>query len=142
MATSATATIERRPLLVDGIERSYWLAQPPAAGADAPLLLAFHGRGLNGRHMATWTGLDVRGPAAGFATVFPEGWAEMWDDRGGAGRSDGIDDVAYVTALLERLVADGVARSGPAVLVGLSNGAFFIERLARHALVPAAGIVL
>jgi len=33
----------------------------------------------------------------------------MWDDVG-LGRSDGIDDAAFIAALVDRLVSDGVAR--------------------------------
>jgi polyhydroxybutyrate depolymerase len=131
--------LERRTIEVDGVDRTYWVA--PAPRCAAPLLVVLHGMGLTGPSMAAWTGLAVRGPASGFATVFPDARGQMWDDRG-LGRSDGIDDAAFVTALVDRLVAEGVAREGRLVLVGLSNGAFFAERLARHGLVPATGIVL
>ncbi len=52
--------------------RTFWLAPGPAPAA--PLLLAIHGLGMTGRDMAAFTGLDSRGPAAGFTTVFPDGW--------------------------------------------------------------------
>jgi polyhydroxybutyrate depolymerase len=120
---------------VDGVERTYWLA-PPAAPA-APLLVVLHGSGIDGRVMATWTGLATRGPEAGFTTVFPDAVSEVWDDAG-HGRKDGVDDAAFVRALVGCLAPPG----GTAVLAGLSNGAFFAERLARHGLVDAAGIAL
>lgn len=65
---------------VQGIERSYTVAR--AAPPSAPLLLVLHGMGIGGTVMAEWTGLARRGPAAGFATVFPDGSHEMWDDTG------------------------------------------------------------
>lgn len=107
----------------------------------APLLLVFHGLGLSGPRMAAWTGLAERGPEAGFVTVFPDACQEMWDDAG-RGRTDGIDDAAFSAELVDRLVADGIGRSGETVLVGLSNGACFVERLARYGVIAAGGFVL
>ncbi|MGC2191502.1 MAG: hypothetical protein WA751_04140 [Candidatus Dormiibacterota bacterium] len=132
-------SLERHSIRVLGSERTYWVA--PAIGQPAPLLLVFHGSGLSGPLMAAWTGLAERGPAAGFATVFPDGCQEMWDDAG-RGRTDGIDDAAFVAELVDRLVADRTAQSGETVLVGLSNGACFAERLARYGVIAAAGLVL
>jgi poly(3-hydroxybutyrate) depolymerase len=73
--------------------------------------------------------------------VFPEAWKEMWDDHG-PGRSDWIDDAAFIVALVDRLVSDGIAREGMLVLAGISNGAFFAERLAGHCLVRTSALVL
>jgi poly(3-hydroxybutyrate) depolymerase len=56
--------------------------------------------GLDGRVMATWTGLAARGPEAGFTTVFPDAVSEVWDDAG-RGRPDGVDDAAFVRALVD-----------------------------------------
>jgi polyhydroxybutyrate depolymerase len=97
--------------------------------------------GLNGRHMAEWTGLAARGPKAGFTTVFPDALKEVWDDNG-LGRSDAVDDGAFVKTLVAHLVLQGPARPGFVFLVGLSNGAFFAERLARHGLLDTRGLVL
>jgi polyhydroxybutyrate depolymerase len=103
--------------------------------------VVLHGMGIGGPAMAAWTGLAVRGHQAGFATVFPDALDEVWDDQG-AGRADGADDAAFIAALVDRLARDGIAREGRALLVGFSNGANFAERLARHALVDVAGLVL
>jgi len=127
-----------RTLAVDGAQRVYWLA--PAA-PRAPLMVVLHGSGLSGRTMAQWTGLDARGPEAGFACAFPEGRGELWDCLG-AGRRDGLDDAAFIAALADALVDEGVARPGALFLAGISNGAAFAERLARHRLVAATGIAL
>ena len=131
--------MEPQTLDVGGVERVYWLA--PASEPCAPLLVVLHGTGLDGPRMAAWTGIAERGPAAGFAAVFPDAVGRVRDD-GVAGRSDGVDDAAFVAALINRLVAQGRARAGVIVLVGLSNGASFAERLARHGLVASAGVVL
>ncbi len=92
--------------------------------------------------MAAFTGLATRGPPAGFAAVFPDGWGKVWNDGLRVVRRDGIDDVGFIAALVDRLVGDGVARDGVVFLVGISNGASFAEHLGRHVLVPATGVVL
>jgi polyhydroxybutyrate depolymerase len=124
---------------VDGVERSYAVATASPRGG--PILAVFHGQGISSNVMAGWTGLAVRGPAAGFATVFPDAVGEVWDDTG-LGRTDGVDDAGFVTAVIEDLAANGIGAGGRPILAGLSNGATFIEHLARRGLVDARGIVL
>jgi polyhydroxybutyrate depolymerase len=116
------------------------MARSPAQAA--PLLVVLHGLGMDGRDMAAFTGLAERGPGAGFAAVFPDGWEQRWNDGIRVPRGGGADDVRFIAALIERLVDADVARPGLVFLVGISNGASFAEHLARHALVPACGVVL
>jgi poly(3-hydroxybutyrate) depolymerase len=131
--------VQRKTITVGTFERTYRVAVPPQL--PALLLLVLHGMRIDGRRMASWTGLAERGPAAGFSTVFADAWREVWDDQG-LGRFDGVDDAAFVKILVDQLVSDGVARAGALFLVGLSNGAFFAECLARHGHLEATGIVL
>ncbi|MGA7912318.1 MAG: hypothetical protein WCC30_12325, partial [Candidatus Dormiibacterota bacterium] len=119
--------------------RTYWMAPQPAPGA--PLLVVLHGTGLNGPLMAAWTGLAVRGPAAGFATVFPDAIGRIWDDSG-EGRVDGVDDGRFISQLIDLLTAGGNAIADAVFVVGLSNGASFAERLGRQGIVRATGLIL
>jgi polyhydroxybutyrate depolymerase len=135
-----TVRLEPGRVDVGGVRRTFMLA--PAARREAPLLVALHGLGTTGRAMAALTGLATRGPAAGFATVFPDGWNKAWNDGLVQPRPGGVDDSAFLAQLIGRLVSDGVARSGPVFLAGISNGAYFAEHLARHALLPVAGVAL
>jgi polyhydroxybutyrate depolymerase len=137
------AGLERRRIVVGGIERTYWLAAP--AGPPAPLLVALHGLGTDGRALARWSGLAERGPAAGFATAFPDGMDEVWAD--GAWLPDapsrrGVDDVAFLDAIASDLAAEGVTRRTDPFLVGLSNGATFAEHVARHGQLRLSGVAL
>ena len=103
-------------------------------GRPAPLLVVLHGAGGDGPVTAGMSRLGTRGPAAGFATAFPDGVRRVWNDgRTGArlASRQGVDDVAFVLALVDRLVADGIA-DGPTFFVcGMSNGAFLADHLAR-----------
>lgn len=135
--------LEAGSLDVGGEPRTYSLA--PAAQPDAPLLLVLHGAGGTGLGMAALTGLHTRGPAAGFAVVFPDGSGGVWNDQRDAPRlkrREGIDDVAFLEALIARLVSDHVAAPSPVFAAGISNGALMSEHLARHGLIDLAGIAL
>jgi polyhydroxybutyrate depolymerase len=137
----APTTIE-----VNGLLRRYWLAAPPEGDASqAPLLIVLHGAGGQGPGMASLTGLDLRGPAAGFVTAFPNGKNRVWNDSRGTqslkGR-EGVDDVGFLMALVTRLASEGRARGESIYLTGISNGALMSEHLARHGLLPVAGIGL
>jgi polyhydroxybutyrate depolymerase len=137
------AGLERRRTVVGEIERTYWVAAPRVA--PAPLLIALHGLGLDGPALAQWSGLAERGPAAGFATVFPDGIGEAWADAAwlpDALSRRGVDDVAFLAAIADDLAAEGVARRTFPFLVGLSNGAAFAEHVARHALLRLSGVAL
>lgn len=126
-----------------GRQRGFWLAPP--AGPTAQLLIVLHGRGVNGRGMAAMTGLSVRGPAAGLTVALPDAADGVWDDGRELpemrGRGD-VDDGAFLRGLATQLAMEGAAGSDPPWLVGMSNGAFLAERLARHAALEVAGLAL
>jgi poly(3-hydroxybutyrate) depolymerase len=121
------AGLEHGTLDVAGVRRGYWLARGP--GEAGTLLVALHGSGTSGRHMATFTGLAT-GPAAGVTAVFPDGWGGVWHIARPPPGSPALDDAAFLAALVERLSATSV------FLAGLSNGGGFAEHVARHGLLP------
>jgi polyhydroxybutyrate depolymerase len=137
--------LEQGSIEVVGVRRTYWLARAPrplGQPARAPLLIVLHGSGMNGRNMARFTGLAVRGPAAGITTVFPDGWKGVWHAARAPDAAPDLDDALFLAQLSARLEADGAARSWPVFLAGISNGARFAEHLARHALLPVTGLFL
>lgn len=136
-------SLPTQSIWVSGRTRTYEVA--PVEGAAAPLLVVLHGGGSSGLGMAALTGLAARDPRARFAVVFPNGWGRAWDDARDAPRltrREGIDDVAFLNALVHELVDRGVAAPGRTVAVGMSNGAFMAEHLARHELLDLTGIAL
>ena len=136
-------SLPERSIDVGGARRTYTVVLGPHE--RSPLLLVLHGAGGQGLGMAALSGLAERGPRAGFAVAFPDGWARIWNDHRMAPRiawREGVDDVAFLSALCARLVKEGVAAAGRTVAVGISNGAFMAEHLARHELLALSGIVL
>jgi len=131
-------------IVVDGHERDYILRLPPGEGR-APLLLVLHGGGGRGRQIERHT--DLTGPAlaAGFAVAYPDGIGRQWND----GRADldaetvreGVDDVAFLLALVDRLVAAGEVDPARVFVTGISNGGIMSFRLACEAADRFAGVV-
>ncbi|MGH3259227.1 MAG: alpha/beta hydrolase family esterase [Streptosporangiaceae bacterium] len=139
--------LERGTLDIAGVRRSYWLARAagePRPGGPAPLLMVLHGSGTTGQDVATTlTSLAARGPAAGLTVVFPDGWEGVWHIARAPGGEPALDDAAFLVDLARHLQpgdADGPTR--PVFLAGLSNGGGFAEHVARHGLLPVAGLFL
>jgi polyhydroxybutyrate depolymerase len=139
--------LERGTLDVAGVRRSYWLARAsgePRPGGPAPLLMVLHGSGTTGRDVATvFTALAARGPAAGVTVVFPDGWEGVWHIARAPEEEPALDDAAFLVALARQLQPGdphGPPRS--VFLAGISNGGGFAEHMARHGLLPLAGLFL
>jgi polyhydroxybutyrate depolymerase len=104
--------------------------------------MALHGSGMDGRGMASFTGLAERGPAAGITTVFPDGWKGAWHPaRPPSGEPD-LDDARFLSELATHLEGLGAARSWPVFLAGISQGARYAEHVARNGLLPVTGLFL
>jgi len=131
------ATVNHQTIVVGGWIRYYeWTA---SASADPkPVLLAFHGLGGNAADMRLMSGLAEAGREAGFTVAFPEAAQEAnrgWS-AGCAGCTTGdvlgIDDVAYVDALLNDLATRTSIDRSRVYAAGFSMGAWFTYTLACH----------
>lgn len=122
-----------RSIRVGDANRSYLFVSGSAA--QAPLVIALHGGGGNARTMVPrWLDLARR---EGFAVAFPEGVGRMermgtWNAGGccGFAMTSESDDVAFVTAMIDELVASGAVDSHRIYVTGLSNGGMLTYRLA------------
>jgi polyhydroxybutyrate depolymerase len=143
----------RRELTVDGRARSYVVHVPPKHGATraTPVVLAFHGAGMNGPMMATFSGLSEKADAAGFVVVYPNGtgfgeaalFFNAWADAKPAGEGP-ADDVTYTAKVLDDLATVVNVDAKRVFATGMSNGGMMCHRLAaelpeRIAAVAAVG---
>lgn len=101
-------------------------------GGLLPMVLAIHGRLGDGVRMEKLAGFVPVADREGFLVVYPEGVDRSWnDDRGGTPAAKaGVDDVGYVSALIDLFVAKHRADPARVYAVGISNGGFFAQRLA------------
>jgi polyhydroxybutyrate depolymerase len=143
MAARGGGELEHGEIEVAGVRRSYWLARAPRRPEQVPpLVIALHGVGMDGRGMAAFTGLAKRGPAAGVTVVFPDGWRQAWHPARPPDGEPHLDDARFLSELAIHLEGLGAAKSWPVLLAGLSQGARYAEHVARHGLLPLAGLFL
>lgn len=113
-----------------GTPRRYLLAAPPGPGPH-PMLVVLHGLGQTTGGFLTATGLVPAALAAGVVVLGPETPDRSWNDGRYGGR--GRDDDAFISALVDRMVARGLADRSRVVLAGFSNGSgMAVELLDRH----------
>jgi len=99
--------------------------------AKMPLVLAFHGRLGDGNDQEKITHFNSVADANGFLAVYPDGYQRSWNDgrRNTPSNRDGVRDVAFVRALLKRLVTSYSVDRRQVFAIGMSNGGFFAQRL-------------
>lgn len=134
-------------LVHDGLERSYLVHVPDAAG-PLPVVLAFHGGGGNARQFRETSGFDALANRHGFVSVHPNGTGGIagrlltWNAGGCCGPAmDGdVDDVGFVLALVEDLAGRLPIDRGRLYATGHSNGAMMAYRLGAEAASTFAAI--
>jgi polyhydroxybutyrate depolymerase len=124
----------RGRVLVDGRERTYDLHVPSSYDGtkDVPLLIELHGRLGTGSGQQQLTHMDAVSDEHGFIVVYPDGLERSWADGRGGGPSDrnGIDDVKFITLLIDKLESKYKIDSKRVYATGMSNGGFMSGRLA------------
>lgn len=126
-----------------GVERRYVLHLPPGApdAGPRPLVLALHGLDRDGdsadavHWFRAWWTMDAIADREGFAVVYPEAIAGRWNYGDGRptplpGGTDPADDVGFLAALLDRLVADHIADPAHLFVTGASRGGLMTWTLA------------
>jgi polyhydroxybutyrate depolymerase len=129
-----------RAVTVDGWQRTYLVHVPPGYSLEkpTPVVLAFHGAGMNGRSMRWVSGLDEKADEVGFVAVYPDGTGlgplRTWNSGGFPGARGDLrpDDLKFTGALLDDLGT--VLRIDPkrVYATGLSNGGMMCHRLAAE----------
>jgi polyhydroxybutyrate depolymerase len=133
----------------DGRTRT-WREYVPSKLADSPaLVLVFHGSTGNGEQARRHYGYewDLLAEEHGFVVVYPDGFEGHWNDcrvqATYSARTQHIDDVGFVRALIDRHVEERKIDRGRVYATGFSNGGHMCYRLAMEApeLVRAIGPV-
>ncbi len=119
---------------VAGQQRSFALFLPAnlTASQQVPLVIAMHGFGGTGTTFEAVTGFDQSAQAAGFVVAYPDGLTASWNAGVCCGDSVGlnVDDVGFISRLIDQLVAQGGVDPKRIYATGFSNGAFMAHRLA------------
>ncbi len=102
-----------------------------------PLVLVLHGYGASGAVQSAFLGVEARATQFGYVTLAPDGTRDptgnlFWNATPACcdfGHVD-IDDVAYLTGLIDDAIAKLAVDPARVYVVGHSNGGFMAYRLA------------
>jgi polyhydroxybutyrate depolymerase len=125
-------------LTAGGRPRRFALHLPrTGSGGGIPLVIVLHGNhpDATGLMMRDWTTFDEQADAFGFAVAYPDGVGGCWADGRGVTAADeaGVDDVAFLRALVGASAERYGTHPDRAVVAGVSNGAFMAHRMAIEA---------
>jgi polyhydroxybutyrate depolymerase len=134
-----SGTLIRGTMTVGGLKRTYRTYAPRGLAKGAPLIVVMHGAGENGAQMRIETGYGFERLADehGFAVVYPDAYEGYWDVctiAGGVSANGlGIDDVGFLTGMVDKLVGEIGVDPGRVFAAGSSRGGFMAFRLALEA---------
>lgn len=117
-------------------DREYLLQMPAKRHRPAsrmPVLMLFHGGGGKARGFANYSGFSGLCDELGFIGIYPQGVDKHWYDaryRSVHPAPAGVDDVAFVSALLDKLAQFPQADMQRVYAMGMSNGGIFCQQLA------------
>jgi polyhydroxybutyrate depolymerase len=146
-----------------GRTRLYRVRVPPGYDATrpTPVVVSFHGFGSNEEEQELLTGLSTLADTEGFIAVYPRGLEPSeingsgtpqdtrgWNAGGccGPAQFSGVDDVGFVDAMFADLDTRVCVDPRRTFANGMSNGGFFVYRLACErakrfaAIAPVAGM--
>jgi len=122
-------------LTVAGINRSYEVHVPASYGGrePVPLLMVLHGSSASGAVMRLYSRFNECSERNNFIVAYPDSLGPYWND----GRVDmnsvsykaNIDDVRFISGLIDQLVSRYSVDAGRVYIAGFSNGGMMALRL-------------
>jgi polyhydroxybutyrate depolymerase len=138
-----------------GRDRTY-VVHDFARRVPAPVVIVLHGGGGNAANAQRMTGFDRIAAREGAIAVYPDGTAARervpmltWNAGHccAAAMAADVDDVGFIAAIVDALVASGRADAARVYVTGMSNGGMMAHRLGRElssrvaAIAPVVGAV-
>ncbi len=127
-----------------GLARTYRVFRPSSLGRNtpAPLVVMLHGgfgTGLGAERSYHWDDAAAR---FGFVVLYPDGIQRAWNagECCGAPQRNGVDDVGFLSALIEQVARDENVDRSRIYVTGMSNGAMMAYRMACEAPLDIAAI--
>ena len=138
-ATVTQSGSVEKTLTFDGRDRTYRVHAPemtaPARGF--PVLIVLHGGGGNGKIIERVTGFSDLADREGFIAVYPDGTGQRsqiltWNAHNccGYAYAKDVDDVGFISALIDQLVVEYDVDPSRIYVTGHSNGAMMTFRVA------------
>ncbi len=131
-----TASAQNESILHDGIQRTYIVHAPPDfTSADTlPLVFSLHGLGMTAQWQSDLSQFNPIADRERFIVVYPQGLTNTtglnaWNTFSSPYHS-GVDDVGFISALIDTLYRDYHIDLSRVYSCGMSNGGFMSYRLA------------
>jgi polyhydroxybutyrate depolymerase len=132
-------------LVHDGWDRTYELHVPPGYSGDpVPLVVDFHGWGVNSTAQSNFSGFREKADQEGFLVAWPQGLGDVpsWNagECCGFAQQNDIDDVGFAGAVVADVAARTAIDTSRVYATGQSNGGAITQRLGCEAADVFAGI--
>lgn len=138
--------VRQETIRVKGLDRTYLAFIPTGVSEKPPLILVLHGAlgtgsGMRETCASQFDRLAVRERCI---VVYPDGYKKHWNDcrttPGDAAHQENIDDVGFITAIIDDCREKWHADPERVYAAGLSNGGYMCFRLAMEVPERIAGI--
>ncbi|MEC3916182.1 alpha/beta hydrolase family esterase [Nocardia sp. CDC160] len=134
-----TVDLVEAEVAIDGLERRFAVRPPNRTGA--PIVLVLHGNQSGMAETPTeplmygWTSFARHADEWGIGIAYPHGVGGCWADGRGVTTADAdrVDDVSFLSAVIDWCAARFETPGDRAVVAGISNGAFMAHRMAVEA---------
>lgn len=128
----------------DEYDRVHYFFVPANAGPETPLVIALHGMGGNAENLRFGLGLTEALADNGFAVVYPQGirlpqGSRHWN--AGFNVMD-VDDVGYLAALADHLIAENGLSPDHTAVFGISMGGYMAYHMACNSTLELSAIVV
>lgn len=146
---------ELREINIAQTQRSYLLREPTShlTGSNKPLVIVLHGGGGNAHNAENMSGFSRLVNSKEIYVVYPNGSGPRentlltWNAKHccGFAMTQNSDDVAFISALIDKLASDYPIDTRRIYVTGMSNGAMMAHRLGIElphkitAIAPVAG---
>jgi polyhydroxybutyrate depolymerase len=98
-----------------------------------PLIIVLHGGGGTGQGMPKLTNFNTIADRENFIIVYPDGFEKHWNDGRGlsqySAQTQNVDDVGFISALIDHLSAEFNIDAKRIYVTGISNGGMMSHRL-------------
>ncbi len=132
IAAQLTGRTQVDTIRVGDVDRTYRIYRPAQTVAHPGLVFVLHGVFGDGFIIEANSGFDAQADRLGWIAVYPDGVADGWDAFGSGpswGQHPGADDVAFISATIDRLEASDAVDPDRVYATGLSRGAMMTYKL-------------
>jgi polyhydroxybutyrate depolymerase len=119
---------------VGGLDRTYRLHKPAQVSEPAPLVIVMHGYSGSARQVERAYQWDGLADSNKFVVAYPDGYGQAWnvDAQNCCGKpaTEGVDDVAFITAVVADIGKNVAIDPRKVYAAGMSNGGIMSYTLA------------